>query len=49
MIESEFETLRDIKKVAVLGAGHRPLNGNTISDFAGLAEELYGDIQRELV
>lgn len=44
MIESEYETLRDIKKVAVLGAGLRPLKDYNVSQFAGLAEELNGDV-----
>ncbi len=44
MIEGKWETLRNVRRVAVLGAGGRPLTGDTIGNFAGLAEELYGDI-----
>ena len=44
MIESEYETLRDIKRVAVLGAGLRPLKDYNVGKFAGLEEELNGDI-----
>ncbi len=47
MIESEYETLRDTKNVAVLGAGGRPLLNN-VRAFNGLAEELGGDNYKAL-
>jgi len=48
VIESEYETLRDTKLVAVLGAGNRPLTDYNISSFNGLAEELNGDYCKPL-
>lgn len=44
MIESQHETLRNIKRVAVLGSGNRPLTDYNINLFNGLAKELDGDI-----
>lgn len=43
MIENEYETLRDTKRVAVLGAGLKPLTEYNVNQFNGLVEELNGD------